>query len=103
MRQFTTGAVRDDATGKEMYVETISWTALKRYAKYMTAKREKYGKGNFKKGIPCLTSTRVALWRRKKTTSPPYFSTPSVSCTKKNVYNKACASPAPVPTLARDT
>jgi len=52
MRKFATGAVRDDADGKEMYAETISWTALKRYAQYMTKKREKYGAGNFKKGIP---------------------------------------------------
>jgi hypothetical protein len=52
MRKFETGAVRDDDTGKESYVETISWTALKRYAQYMTGKKAKYGEGNFKKGIP---------------------------------------------------
>jgi len=52
MRTFKTGAVRDDDNGKESYVETISWTALKRYAQYMTSKKAKYGQGNFKKGIP---------------------------------------------------
>ncbi len=52
MRKFTTGAVRDDDTSKEDYIETISWTALKHYGKYMTGKKKKYGAGNFKKGIP---------------------------------------------------
>ncbi len=50
--KFETGAIRDSQEGKEDYVETISWSAFKRYAQYMTAKKEKYGKGNFKKGIP---------------------------------------------------
>lgn len=48
---FETGAIRDSIEGKEMYTETISWTAFRRYAVYMTGKREKYGSGNFKKGI----------------------------------------------------
>jgi hypothetical protein len=52
MRNFTTGAVRDDDSGKEDYIETISWRAMKRYAQYMTGKKKKYGQGNFKKGIP---------------------------------------------------
>lgn len=50
--KFKTGAIRDTQGGKEMYGETISWRAFKRYATYMTGKREKYGSGNFKKGIP---------------------------------------------------
>jgi hypothetical protein len=49
---FGSGAIRDSQAGKEDYTETISWTAFKRYAQYMTAKKEKYGAGNFKKGIP---------------------------------------------------
>lgn len=49
---FESGAVRDSQEGKEQYIETISWTAFRRYAQYMTGKREKYGQGNFKKGIP---------------------------------------------------
>lgn len=50
--KFKTGAIRDTQTDKEDYIETISWTAFKRYAKYMTGKKAKYGAGNFKKGIP---------------------------------------------------
>ena len=50
--KFDTGAIRDDQGGKEDYIETISWTAFKRYAQYMTGKKAKYGAGNFKKGIP---------------------------------------------------
>lgn len=49
---FSTGAIRDIQDGKEDYIETISWTAMKRYAQYMTEKKKKYGAGNFKKGIP---------------------------------------------------
>ncbi len=49
---FETGAVRDSQEGKEDYIETISWTAFKRYAQYMTSKKSRYGQGNFKKGIP---------------------------------------------------
>lgn len=50
--KFDTGAIRDTQDGKEDYIETLSWTALKRYAQYMTGKKAKYGEGNFKKGIP---------------------------------------------------
>ena len=50
--KFGTGAIRDTQEGKEDYTETISWTAMKRFAKYMTGKKAKYGQGNFKKGIP---------------------------------------------------
>lgn len=50
--QFATGAVRDSQEGKEDYIETISWSAFKRYSQYMTGKKKRYGQGNFKKGIP---------------------------------------------------
>ena len=50
--KFASGAIRDTQTDKEDYIETISWRAFKRYAKYMTGKKSKYGAGNFKKGIP---------------------------------------------------
>lgn len=50
--KFKTGAIRDTQDGKEDYIETFSWTGLKRYAQYMTGKKAKYGAGNFKKGIP---------------------------------------------------
>jgi len=51
LTKFKTGAIRDSLEGKEDYIETISWTAFKRYAQYMTGKKAKYGAGNFKKGI----------------------------------------------------
>jgi hypothetical protein len=50
--KFTTGAIRDTQEGKYDFIETLSWTALNRYAGYMTSKKKKYGEGNFKKGIP---------------------------------------------------
>lgn len=52
VRKFESGAIRDKDDTKEDYCETISWTALKRHAKFMTAMKVKYGSGNFKKGIP---------------------------------------------------
>ncbi len=52
VRKFESGAIRDQDNSKEDYIETISWTAFKRYSKYMTGKKQKYGSGNFKKGIP---------------------------------------------------
>lgn len=61
MRTFNTGAVRDDETDKEDYVETISWIAMKRFARFMTAKKEKYGEGNFKKGIPISSYERSLM------------------------------------------
>ena len=42
MRKFETGAVRDTDDTKEDYIETISWTALKRHSQYMTGKKKKY-------------------------------------------------------------
>jgi len=50
--QFPSGAVRDSQEGKEQYVESISWTALRRYAQYMTSTASRYGAGNWRKGIP---------------------------------------------------
>lgn len=52
IRKWTTGAIRDDDSQKEDYIETIAWRSLRRFAKYMTGKKAKYGTGNFKKGIP---------------------------------------------------
>lgn len=51
VRKFETGAIRDSEEGKEDYIETISWTAFRRYAQFMTGKKVRYGSGNFKKGI----------------------------------------------------
>jgi DNA-directed RNA polymerase specialized sigma24 family protein len=58
---FDTGAVRDRG-GKEDYVETVSFSALKRFAEYMTAKKEVYGEGNWRKGIP-IESYEESLFR----------------------------------------
>lgn len=60
--KFATGAIRDDSTGKVDFVETISFTAHERYARYMTGKKKKYGTGNFKKGI-LISSYEQSLLR----------------------------------------
>jgi len=60
--EFETGAIRDSQDGKVDFVETISFTAHERYARYMTGKKKKYGTGNFKKGIP-ITSYEQSLLR----------------------------------------
>jgi hypothetical protein len=60
-RVFVTGAIRDKETEKEDYTETISWTAFKRYAQYMTGKKAKYGAGNFKLGIDIESYERSLL------------------------------------------
>lgn len=52
VRTFESGAIRDADNTKEDYGETISWTAFKRYAQFMTRQKAKYGEGNFKLGIP---------------------------------------------------
>lgn len=62
IRKFKTGAIRDVSTGKEDYVETVSFRALRRFAEYMTEKKTKYGVGNFKKGIP-IESYEESLMR----------------------------------------
>ncbi len=51
-REFNTGAIRDVDNGKEDYIESISWPAIRRFAFYMKGFETKYGKGNWKKGIP---------------------------------------------------
>jgi len=60
--KFATGAIRDSQEGKPDYVETLSYTALNRYIRYMTGKKAKYGAGNFKKGIP-IESYEKSLMR----------------------------------------
>ncbi len=49
---FETGAIRDQQGDKEDYLEGVSWLALQRYARYMSSKAKKYGRGNWQKGIP---------------------------------------------------
>jgi hypothetical protein len=61
IRKFKSGAIRDNEDQKEDYIETISWSAMKRYAKFMTAMKSKYGEGNFKKGINDSSYERSAV------------------------------------------
>lgn len=70
--KFNTGAIRDSQDGKEDYIETISWLAMKRYAKYMTGKKYKYGAGNFKKGIPISNYEQSLLRHIQKYLSNKY-------------------------------
>ena len=65
-RRFKSGAIRDSEEGKEDYIETISWIALRRYAQYMTSKKSKYGEGNFKKGIPTESYERSLVRHLQK-------------------------------------
>lgn len=65
-RTFESGAIRDKEDGKEDYIETISWSAFKRYAQYMTGKKAKYGAGNFKKGIPTESYERSMVRHLQK-------------------------------------
>lgn len=60
--EFKTGAIRDSQEGKPDFIETLSYTALNRYIRYMTGKKVKYGSGNFKKGIP-IESYEKSLMR----------------------------------------
>jgi hypothetical protein len=59
---FATGAVRDVQDGKEDYIESISWTALRRFSQYMSRMGTKYGLGNWRKGIP-IESYECSLLR----------------------------------------
>ncbi len=52
VRVFDTGAVRDQDTSKPDFIESVSWLALNRFAMYMKGKETRYGRGNWKKGIP---------------------------------------------------
>lgn len=52
IRNFKTGAKRDVDNGKPNFVESISWLAWGRFAKYMKMAAVKYGEGNWIKGIP---------------------------------------------------
>lgn len=59
--KFKSGAIRDTQEGKTDFIETMSWSALARYAAYMTSKKGKYGSGNFKKGIPITSYEQSTL------------------------------------------
>lgn len=66
IRKWKSGAIRDSEEGKEDYIETISWRAFKRYAKYMTACKVKYGEGNFKKGMDIPNYERSLMRHMQK-------------------------------------
>lgn len=72
IRKFDTGAVRDNDSTKENYVESIPWIALRRYAFYMKSKESRYGKGNFKKGIPSESYEESLLRHIQKYISNKY-------------------------------
>lgn len=75
MKKFYTGAVRDDQTNKEDYIESISWLTLKRYAQYMTKMSSKYGRGNWIKGIPIESYEQSLLRHIQKYLSNKYYNT----------------------------
>lgn len=52
MREFETGAHRDDDTEKFDLAEYLSPLAIARFAVYMQKNALKYGAGNWRKGIP---------------------------------------------------
>ena len=52
MRKFKSGSIRDSDLDKPDFIETVSWTAFRKFGEYMTGKKSRYGAGNFKKGIP---------------------------------------------------
>lgn len=52
IRKWETGAIRGSEEGKLDYNETISYSAMRRYADYMTGKKKLYWAWNFKKWIP---------------------------------------------------
>lgn len=61
LTHFPSGAIRDSQEGKPDFIESISWTAMNRFAKYMTSKKSRYGTGNFKKGIETWSYEQSAL------------------------------------------
>lgn len=51
-RKFESGAVRDNADNKLNFIDYLDPLVLWRFAKYMKKTEVKYGRGNWKKGIP---------------------------------------------------
>ncbi len=66
VRTFSTGAIRDSENGKEDMVETISWLAMREYARYMTEKKKQYGEGNWSLGIEPKAYLRSAMRHMRK-------------------------------------
>lgn len=69
---FDTGAKRV-TSGKEDYIESISWLALKRYAEYMDKMAERYGRGNWAKGIPIESYEGAIIRHMQKYIAKKYY------------------------------
>ncbi len=75
-RKFTTGAVRDQDTDKENYLDSVSWVALKRYAKYQnSATKGRYEDGNWRLGIPIKEYEKSMMRHIQKYLSNKYDGT----------------------------
>lgn len=73
VRSFTTGAIRDVDDDKEDYIESISWLTMKRYAHYMKKQEKKYGRGNWRKGIPIEEYEKSLIRHLQKYISKKYY------------------------------
>jgi hypothetical protein len=74
-REFSSGAVRDVDTSKEDYIESISWITMRRYAFYMKSMEDRYGRGNWIKGIPIEEYEKSMMRHIQKYLSNKYYGT----------------------------
>jgi len=76
-RSFETGAVRDTDEGKESYIDSVSFLALKRYALFQKNACEKrgYSKDNWRKGIPIKVYEESLMRHLQKYLSNKYEGT----------------------------
>jgi hypothetical protein len=66
LTKYPSGAVRDTSSGKEDYIESLSFSVLRRFAQYMKTKEDTYGPGNWKKGIPILSYEKSLIRHLQK-------------------------------------
>ena len=59
-------AFRNSDENKPDFIDAISWTALDRFAGYMQSQKEKFGVGNFKKGMPIERYERAMVRHMKQ-------------------------------------
>lgn len=69
---FESGAKRI-VSGKEDYVESISWLSLRRYAQYMDEMAKRYGRGNWAKGIPVESYEGAIIRHFQKYIAKKYY------------------------------